>query len=129
MCVPVPDHDEEDSPKPIRCEALRCRADETRGFRVVPDTYPARQVQKIRSTLSKVIEYCKHHTDSRAKGPAASPSDAAADSCSLGCGRRRRSRPRALAALHAPDPRAALVEAAAASQQRGGGGASAGAAD
>merc|ERR1719182_855056 len=30
-------------------------------------------------TLSKVIEYCKHHTDSRAKGPAASPSDAAAD--------------------------------------------------
>ena len=29
-------------------------------------------------TLSKVIEYCKHHTDSRAKGPAASPSDAAA---------------------------------------------------
>merc|ERR1712196_364891 len=28
-------------------------------------------------TLSKVIEYCKHHTDSRAKGPTASPSDAA----------------------------------------------------
>lgn len=44
---------------PTRVEALRCRADETRGFRVVPDTYPARQVQKIRSTLSKVIEECE----------------------------------------------------------------------
>ena len=44
---------------PTRIEALRCRADETRGFRVVPDTYPARQVQKIRSTLSKVIEECE----------------------------------------------------------------------
>ena len=30
-------------------------------------------------TLSKVIEYCKHHTDIRAKGPAASPSDALPD--------------------------------------------------
>merc|ERR1719191_1680963 len=30
-------------------------------------------------TLSKVIEYCKHHTDVRAKGPAASPSDALPD--------------------------------------------------
>lgn len=43
---------------PARIEALRCRADETRGYRVVPDSYPARQVQKIRSTLSKVIEEC-----------------------------------------------------------------------
>ncbi len=44
---------------PARIEALRCRADETRGYRVVPDSYPARQVQKIRSTLSKVIEECE----------------------------------------------------------------------
>ena len=44
---------------PGRIEALRCRADETRGYRVVPDAYPARQVQKIRSTLSKVIEECE----------------------------------------------------------------------
>lgn len=44
---------------PARIEALRCRADETRGYRVVPDAYPARQVQKIRSTLSKVIEECE----------------------------------------------------------------------
>lgn len=44
---------------PARVEALRCRADETRGYRVVPDAYPARQVQKIRSTLSKVIEECE----------------------------------------------------------------------
>lgn len=43
---------------PARIEALRCRRDTTRGYRVVPDAYPARQVQKIRSTLSKVIEEC-----------------------------------------------------------------------
>lgn len=43
---------------PARVEALRCRADNTRGYRVVPDAYPARQVQKIRSTLTKVIEEC-----------------------------------------------------------------------
>jgi hypothetical protein len=43
---------------PARIEALRCRRDTTRSYRVVPDSYPARQVQKIRSTLSKVIEEC-----------------------------------------------------------------------
>ena len=43
---------------PARVEALRCRADTTRGYRVVPEAYPARQVQKIRSTLTKVIEEC-----------------------------------------------------------------------
>ncbi len=43
---------------PARVEALRCRRDTTRGYRVVPEAYPARQVQKIRSTLSKVIEEC-----------------------------------------------------------------------
>lgn len=43
---------------PARVEALRCRKDSTRSYRVVPDAYPARQVQKIRSTLSKVIEEC-----------------------------------------------------------------------
>jgi len=43
---------------PARIESLRCRNDTTRGYRVVPDAYPARQVQKIRSTLSKVIEEC-----------------------------------------------------------------------
>lgn len=43
---------------PARVEALRCRNDDTRGYRVVPDSYPARHVQKIRSTLSKVIEEC-----------------------------------------------------------------------
>ena len=43
---------------PARIEALRCRRDTTRSYRVVPDSYPARQVQKIRSTLSKVIEQC-----------------------------------------------------------------------
>ena len=43
---------------PARIEALRCRRDSTRSYRVVPDSYPPRQVQKIRSTLSKVIEEC-----------------------------------------------------------------------
>jgi len=43
---------------PGRIEALRCRRDSTRSYRVVPESYPPRQVQKIRSTLSKVIEEC-----------------------------------------------------------------------
>lgn len=43
---------------PARIEALRCRRDTTRSYHVVPDAYPTRQVQKIRSTLSKVIEEC-----------------------------------------------------------------------
>jgi site-specific recombinase XerC len=43
---------------PARVESLRCRRDTTRSYRVVPEAYPPRQVQKIRSTLSKVIEQC-----------------------------------------------------------------------
>ena len=43
---------------PARVEALRCRRDSTRNYRVVPESYPARHVQKIRSTLTKVIEEC-----------------------------------------------------------------------
>jgi integrase len=43
---------------PARIEALRCRRDSTRSYRVVPESYPPRQVQKIRSTLTKVIEEC-----------------------------------------------------------------------
>ena len=43
---------------PARIESLRCRRDTTRSYRVVPEAYPPRQVQKIRSTLSKVIEQC-----------------------------------------------------------------------
>jgi len=43
---------------PARIEALRCRRDSTRSYRMVPETFPPRQVQKIRSTLSKVIEEC-----------------------------------------------------------------------
>ncbi len=41
---------------PARIETLRCRRDSTRSYRVVPEAYPPRQVQKIRSTLTKVIE-------------------------------------------------------------------------
>ena len=43
---------------PARIESIRCRNNTTRSFRVVPDTYPTKQVQKIRSTLTKVIEEC-----------------------------------------------------------------------
>jgi integrase len=43
---------------PARIEALRCRRDATRGYRVVPESYPPRHVQKIHNTLSKVIDEC-----------------------------------------------------------------------
>ena len=43
---------------PARIEALRCRRDTTRNYRVVPESYPPGQVQKIRTTLSKVIAEC-----------------------------------------------------------------------
>jgi len=43
---------------PALVEALRCRRDSTRSYRMVPDSYPPRQVQKIRSILNKVIEEC-----------------------------------------------------------------------
>jgi len=43
---------------PARIEALRCRRDTTRSYRVVPESYPPGQVQKIRTTLAKVIAEC-----------------------------------------------------------------------
>jgi integrase len=43
---------------PARIEALRCRRDTTRSYRVVPESYPPGQMQKIRTTLSKVIAEC-----------------------------------------------------------------------
>jgi integrase len=43
---------------PARIEALRCRQDSTRSYRVVPESYPPGQVQKIRTTLTKVIAEC-----------------------------------------------------------------------
>jgi hypothetical protein len=43
---------------PARVEALLCRRDSTRSYRMVPESYPPRQVQKIRSTLTKLIEEC-----------------------------------------------------------------------
>lgn len=43
---------------PARIEALRCRRDTTRSYRVVPESYPPGQVQKIRTTLTKVIAEC-----------------------------------------------------------------------
>ncbi len=43
---------------PARIEALRCRRDTTHSYRVVPEVFPPGQVQKIRTTLSKVIAEC-----------------------------------------------------------------------
>ncbi len=43
---------------PARIETLRCRKNSSRSFRAVPTSYPPREVQKIRSTLTKVIEQC-----------------------------------------------------------------------
>ena len=43
---------------PARIEALRCRRDITRSYRMTPESFAPRQVQKIRSTLTKVIEEC-----------------------------------------------------------------------
>ena len=43
---------------PARIEALRCRRDTTRSYRVVPENYAPSQVQKIRTTLTKVIAEC-----------------------------------------------------------------------
>lgn len=43
---------------PARIEALRCRRDTTRSYRVVPESYPPGQVQKIRTTLTRVIAEC-----------------------------------------------------------------------
>lgn len=43
---------------PAKVEALRCRRDSTRRYRVVPESYPAAERQKIRSTLTKVIAEC-----------------------------------------------------------------------
>lgn len=45
---------------PARIETLRCRKNASRGFRAVPTSFPAREVQKIRSTLTRVIEECDH---------------------------------------------------------------------
>lgn len=43
---------------PARIETLRCRKNASRSFRAVPTSYPPREVQKIRSTLSRVMEQC-----------------------------------------------------------------------
>ncbi|MFP6655990.1 MAG: hypothetical protein VCB25_10200, partial [Myxococcota bacterium] len=43
---------------PAKIEALRCRRDTTRSYRVVPENYPPGQVQKIKTTLTRVIAEC-----------------------------------------------------------------------
>lgn len=64
---------------PARIETLRCRKNASRSFRAVPTSYPPREVQKIRSTLTRVIEECSElgflvgetvSQELRARGPA-----------------------------------------------------------
>ena len=43
---------------PARVETLRCRKNSSRSFRAVPTSYPPREVQKIRSTLTRVMAEC-----------------------------------------------------------------------
>ncbi len=43
---------------PARIETLRCRKNSSRSFRAVPPSFPPREVQKIRTTLTRVIEEC-----------------------------------------------------------------------
>lgn len=43
---------------PAHIEAMRCRADHTRKYQPVPETYPTKQVQKIRSSFKGVMGQC-----------------------------------------------------------------------
>ncbi|MAI78203.1 MAG: hypothetical protein CL917_04620 [Deltaproteobacteria bacterium] len=43
---------------PARIEAMRCRADDTRKFQQVPDSYTTKVLQRMRSSLVRVIETC-----------------------------------------------------------------------
>ena len=43
---------------PARIEAMRCRADDTRKFQQVPESYPGKVVHRIRTSLIRVIEAC-----------------------------------------------------------------------
>ena len=45
---------------PARIESMRCRADDTRKFPQVPDTFPPNQVQRMRHSLVRVIEACSN---------------------------------------------------------------------
>ena len=61
---------------PARIEALRCRKDTTRSYRVVPESYPPAQVQKIKTTLSKVMEECSQLGYVEEPAPSAAASSA-----------------------------------------------------
>lgn len=45
---------------PGRIEVIRCRADDTRKFQQVPESYPPKQVQRMRHALVRVIESCSN---------------------------------------------------------------------
>lgn len=44
---------------PTKVELLRCRHDHTRRFQQMPETYPAKHVQKMRVSLRRVMEECR----------------------------------------------------------------------
>ena len=43
---------------PAHIEAMRCRADDTRKYQPVPEAYPTKQVQRIKSSFKGVMSQC-----------------------------------------------------------------------
>ena len=44
---------------PAHIEAMRCRADDTRKYQPVPEAYPTKQVQRIKSSFKGVMGQCQ----------------------------------------------------------------------
>ena len=44
---------------PAHIEAMRCRADDTRKYQPVPESYPTKQVQKIKSSFKGIMNECQ----------------------------------------------------------------------
>ncbi len=45
---------------PAHIEAMRCRADDTRKYQPVPEAYPPKQVQRIKSSFKGIITQCQN---------------------------------------------------------------------
>jgi hypothetical protein len=45
---------------PAHIEAMRCRADDTRKYQPVPEAYPPKQVQRIKSSFKGVMNECQN---------------------------------------------------------------------
>ena len=45
---------------PAHIEAMRCRADATRKYQPVPEAYPTKQVQRIKSSYKGIMNHCQN---------------------------------------------------------------------